>query len=467
MKKNYIFLLALTIATMAMGQTTYNDTVRSRRWSTQLQLGVSNHLGMRGNQYVGQRKVAPLANLGISYNINAVWRFDVNMGYTYLYCSDHSLTAIPPHAVSSATPLPYVDRNITHLLTGDISMSFNIMEIFHTRRAQRFNMWMGIGLGALHGWDIHQKSWDIETTGSFTQAWSEIKERDIQPNTIYIPVTCAIEFDLKPELTIGVTGQYRSMPLDRAHTPKEMWYAALSLRYNWGIKHVDNNTMLMQKLLESYRDQAQYREVLQQAATDNNKLIDQQVALQNDNSRLQQENDSLVDLIIVLRDERSRLREQVKGKGGGTAKTDVAKPAVATTAATVTTPDIATSEKKTSAAEQSEPATPPSTVSLGDSCIYFDVSSSAISKAGMATIRAIGAQLKANPKKKVFLIGYSSSTGNADYNLRLSQDRIYAVRKALLRAGVRPGQFTGDRANGKEHMGASANNRKVKILIKD
>ena len=85
----------------------------------------------------------------------------------------------------------------------------------------------------------------------------------------------------------------------------------------------------------------------------------------------------------------------------------------------------------------------------------------------METIRAVGSLLKANPKKKVFIIGYASSTGNVDYNHRLSEDRIYAVRKALLRAGARPGQFIGDRANGKDNMGASANNRKVKILIKN
>ena len=470
MKKKYIILLLLSIGPWAMGQTTYNDTVRVRRWSTQLQLGISNHTGMRGSQYVGQRKIAPLASLGLSYNINAVWRFDFNMGYTYLYRSDHSLTAIPPHDVASATPMPYVDRNITHLMTADLNMSFNIMELFHNRRAQRLNMWMGIGYGALHGWDIHQKTWDIESTGTYTQAWSEINERTIHPNSIYIPVTCALEYDIMPELTIGVTGQYRSLPLQRKHTPKEMWYTALTLRYNWGIKHVDNNSMLMQKLLESYRDQAQYRDMLRQAANDNNRLIDQQVALQNDTSRLMRENDSLVDLIIVLRDQRSRLREQVKAQSQSPTNTSAATPTVtastptvAATAAAIETQSTATPTETT----KKEPSTVPVKANIGDTCIYFDVSSSIINNAGKETIQAVANILKSNPKKKVFIIGYASSTGNADYNLRLSQDRIYAVRKALLRAGVRPGQFIGDRANGKDNMGSTANNRKVKILIKN
>lgn len=459
MKKHSILFLLVGIAMLTQAQTSYNDTVRTDRWSTHLHLGFSNHTGMRGKQYVGSHKTAPLFSLGVAYNLTAVWRFDFNIGYSnFRYSADDQL-AKPPQS-SALGLLPYTDRNITHLLFSDLSFSYNLMEINHTRNLQKLNVWLGVGLGLMHGWNTHEQTWEIETE---TDAWTEVRTRDRQPNTIYFPVTLAAEYDVMPELTLGLTTQLSAFPLSRNHTPKSMWFMALTVRYNWGIKRADNNSMVMQKLLESYRDQAQYRDLLRQAADDNNALIDQQMALRDSNELLMRENDSLIDLIIDLRDERSRLRQQVSEMTAAPTPTPVAT--VETTANETTLAAATTASVETPATESKKKETP--TARLGDTCIYFGVSSSEISSEGMETIRAVGSLLKANPKKKVFIIGYASSTGNVDYNHRLSEDRIYAVRKALLRAGARPGQFIGDRANGKDNMGASANNRKVKILIKN
>lgn len=489
MKKQHILFLFLAIGTLAVGQTTYNDTVHKNRWSAQLQLGISNYQGIREKKVVGKQTIAPLVNLGMAYNLNAAWRFDANLGYTYLYRSGHNLMGVPPRAAAGTAPMPYVERTITHLLSADINFAVNPMELYHNRRLQRFNLWLGVGAGITGGWYRRWQTWDFDTTITSLD-YSEVKGKIHRLKNIYIPFTVSMEYDISPQLTIGVTGQYRILPLNRVRTPESMCYAAILLRHNIGIKNTEQNSMLMQKLLEAYRDQAQYRDVLRQAADDNNRLIDQNDELEHAKSRLQQENDSLVDIIIVLRDERSRLRQQVKAQKESKPAVPVETPAeatettAATSTTTVTSNDVAVTPtvaatvaaietqtptvttKATTETTNSEPVAPKPKANIGDSCIYFDVSSSTIDAKGMETIRAVANILKTNPKKRVFLIGYASSTGNADYNLRLSQDRIYAVRKALLRNGVRAGQFIGDRANGKENMGSTANSRKVKILIK-
>lgn len=457
MKKKSIIFLFVGIAMLTQAQTTYNDTVRTDRLSVQMQLGISNYANMRGKQYIGSRKAAPLISFGAAYNLDAAWRFDFNIGYSYLYCSADNVLAKPPQSTYLGKQ-PCTDRNLTHLLFADVNAAYNLMEISHLRELQKLNVWLGVGLGLMRGWNHHEQTWEIENA---TGSWTEVKSRDIRPNTIYLPFTLMAEYDIMPELTLGLSMQYRALPLKRIHTPKSMWYTAITVRYNIGIKRTDNSSMVMQKLLESYRDQAQYRDLLRQAADDNNALIDKQIELRDSNEMLIRENDSLVDLIIDLRDERSRLRQQV---GTQTTPAATATDGMATSEATVAAATTASADTPTTPEPKKKGA---DAASLGDTCIYFAVSSSAISAEGMETIRAIGNILKENPKKKVFIIGYASSTGNADYNLRLSQDRIYAVRKALLRAGARPGQFLGDRANGNDNMGAAANNRKVKILIKN
>ena len=458
MKKKSIIFLFVGIAMLTQAQTTYNDTVRTDRFSVQMQLGLSNYANMRGKQYIGSRKAAPLISFGAAYNLDAAWRFDFNIGYSYLYCSADNVLAKPPQSTYLGEQ-PCTDRNLTHLLFADVNAAYNLMEISHLRELQKLNVWLGVGLGLMRGWNHHEQTWEIENA---TGSWTEVKSRDIRPNTIYLPFTLMAEYDIMPELTLGLSMQYRALPLKRIHTPKSMWYTAVTVRYNIGIKRTDNSSMVMQKLLESYRDQAQYRDLLRQAADDNNALIDKQTELRDSNEMLIRENDSLVDLIIDLRDERSRLRQQVN------AQTATPEPAeVVETATSEATIAMATTEPEATQAATESKKKETANASLGDTCIYFGVSSSEISAEGLETIQAVGNLLKQNPKKKVFIIGYASSTGNADYNRRLSEDRIYAVRKALLRAGARPGQFIGDRANGNENMGAAANNRKVKILIKN
>lgn len=507
------FLLLACVGTLASAQSTYNDTVRTRSWSIHLQAGISNHHGMRGAQYTGHNKLAPIVEIGAAYHFTPEWRLGFNLGYTYLHSVKQFSATLP---ATTATVLAtsatgnYTKRNLTHILTTDLVAEYNLMELNHQRKRQQLNLWVGLGLGHMRGWNNYDTIGNFKSSIDNDILWSEQRSHHNKFNAICIPITLTLEKDVTPELILGITGQCHLVPFDIEHSPHGIWHLAAIARYNWGGRRASRNEasgMMMQKLLESYHDQAQYRDLLRQLSTENTELANNYSELRHERDSLAHENDQLVDFIIELRDERARLREELESNATNTHKpqqsvaqvtpkpatkptptpvpptqpapttTNVAataQPATPTPSATpkTTTDTVAQTNNTSPEPIASQPSAPTESPKekpishIGDTCIYFNVNSSVINQKGMATIRAVSEILKANPKKKIFIIGYSSSTGNADYNLRLSQDRIYAVRKALRREGVRTKQILGDRANGNSNMGSSANNRRVSIIIK-
>ncbi len=63
--------------------------------------------------------------------------------------------------------------------------------------------------------------------------------------------------------------------------------------------------------------------------------------------------------------------------------------------------------------------------------IYFKVNQSEIAPAEMAKLSALVKKLKDIPEYRLVLTGHTDSTGNDDYNMELSKDRVDAVYDAL------------------------------------
>lgn len=64
--------------------------------------------------------------------------------------------------------------------------------------------------------------------------------------------------------------------------------------------------------------------------------------------------------------------------------------------------------------------------------VYFAYDSSALTNLAIATLKENAKVLKANPEVKVLLVGSASPEGASDYNLKLSQRRIAAVKDYLV-----------------------------------
>ena len=71
--------------------------------------------------------------------------------------------------------------------------------------------------------------------------------------------------------------------------------------------------------------------------------------------------------------------------------------------------------------------------------VYFDFDSSGIKPEFQRLLDKHAAFLVKNPGTKVTIEGHTDSSGAADYNLKLSDSRAHAVRKALAVAGWRGG----------------------------
>ena len=68
--------------------------------------------------------------------------------------------------------------------------------------------------------------------------------------------------------------------------------------------------------------------------------------------------------------------------------------------------------------------------------VQFEFDSAVIRTPYYATLDAVVADLKANPKKTVNVYGYASAEGTPAHNLQLSKDRAAAVKTYLVNAGI-------------------------------
>ena len=74
--------------------------------------------------------------------------------------------------------------------------------------------------------------------------------------------------------------------------------------------------------------------------------------------------------------------------------------------------------------------------------IEFGFDEATLTTAGRAELARIGAQLQDCRDARVEIGGYTDSTGDASYNVGLSERRAKAARDALLNAGATPGQLS-------------------------
>jgi outer membrane protein OmpA-like peptidoglycan-associated protein len=90
--------------------------------------------------------------------------------------------------------------------------------------------------------------------------------------------------------------------------------------------------------------------------------------------------------------------------------------------------------------------------------LNFKTGSADITEESKVQIQNITAILKAYPKVKIKIGGYTDKTGDSLSNLKLSQGRADAVEKALKASGVNIAQLTGAEGYGSQYatIGASA-----------
>jgi len=241
----------MTAAAMMYAQPQHNDTLRTKTWSIYVQGGVGGFHGMRGpeGQYDRDtRYLAPVVDFGFMYYPRPWLRFGLDAGYTYLQSADHGVlsrsTSYPSTTIAGYTGTLTVDeariqnQNFTQTAATDLTLGINFLEIWRERQNQWFNLWLSVGAGYMHGWNRYTTSWAIDENmiidelPVYSHSYIKSDGVDNQFDTFYVPFGCSIEFDVIPQLSLGLFGTYKYFPLNIDHTPTGMWSAGLAIRYN-------------------------------------------------------------------------------------------------------------------------------------------------------------------------------------------------------------------------------------------
>ena len=87
-------------------------------------------------------------------------------------------------------------------------------------------------------------------------------------------------------------------------------------------------------------------------------------------------------------------------------------------------------------AKQAEPVMLPAF-----SNVLFDTDKSDLSAEGFREVTKVADYMKANPGRRVRILGHTDSTGTEEYNQALSEDRAAAVKTALIQQGIDPSRI--------------------------
>jgi len=90
--------------------------------------------------------------------------------------------------------------------------------------------------------------------------------------------------------------------------------------------------------------------------------------------------------------------------------------------------------KRQMAALQAEQTERGMVLTLGD--VLFDVDKATLAPGAARNIARIAAFMRSYPERQAIIEGHTDSSGEADYNMDLSRKRAFAVRDALVDAGV-------------------------------
>ena len=420
----------MAVAVLATAATlqaqTYNDTVRTHTWSVYVQGGGTVHHDMRGTNGMATHKpIMPFGGVGVKYNIKPWIRLGLNLEYDMLKSSDKDWLSTttkrdfeikdPSTGKTYPTTLNtkvdiFQNKNTMHYGMADLNVDFNIMELWHNRKAQNWNLWLGVGVGYLHGWSRNSSSVSYselaEAKGdgyynvyshNYIKSWGTNKQVD----AMYTPATLSLEYDITSRWTAGVFGRYCYLPLDKDLTPKGMCSAGLVLRFNFVSKVMPSNKARYYRALSEQAEmKAAYEQQLQDKLRENESLASQLSASKKDNAELK----AMLD-------------------------------------------DCEKSKKLTSYD------------------VYFTLNKSNITTQEKIRLRNFIQRLKEQGNYKLTIIGEASSDGPSSKNYKLSEERLNNVVDYLRKRGIEDFSIKLEKAIGDSNDCPKEECRRVQITV--
>lgn len=422
-KFKYIYcIVAFSLFATIVSAQTYNDSVRTNTWSIYIQGGVSGYHGARGDFFKGSEQLySPMVGIGVKYNIRPWIRLGFNADFTTIKSLDKSIlenkTITPNFKVGDYYTDLVVEskriqnKNDLYLIGRDINVDFNVMQIWPNRGAQWFNIYLGVGVGWANLNNHNTVTWTYKeqavASGSsynniFINNRMETTKNKNSLSAIYYPASISFEFDITRQFSAGVIGQYKFFPYESDNTPKGLYNAGITLRYNF----VKSKVRLKSEEIANLKD------VIEQLKND----------CQADKEKLTKEANDKINTLNQKIAEKEREINEIKNS-------------------------IKPSNDKNGA------------------IVYFDNNSSILTKGNQVLLESIAKCLNDNPNQSAVLYASANSVGSTYSNQKLSDKRLEAVKEFLISNGVNPDQFKFELSLGEYKMDETEECRKVLIVV--
>ena len=282
----------------------------------------------------------------------------------------------------------------THYHATDLTLEFNVMEIWKSRTDKRFNLYAGAGFGWLfargntYNIAMGNERWK-EKYKETTDIWLKAENTRHNYNTGYVPMLVSAEFDVSPIVTLGLQGNYKRL-LKCDNAPKGIGTVSMVVRLNL-LGGKSGYVSKASKLRESENALAAMRDMNEAVKED---CEDSVHSLKDDLADSENEVARLKSELEDLKKENEALKSQAEEKPKMSRDT------------------------------------------LGNICVMFDFDSSKLRKQAKTELDDFAKRIKSTEGYELFVTGEASASGDSRYNLKLSELRIDSVISHLSKKGI-------------------------------
>lgn len=417
-----LFVPIIDIGAQERGSGTY----RTCTWSLYGEAGatMSHGIGISNVNAAPWTSVSPEIGAGVSFNIRPWIRLGLNYDFSK-YARELRFDKLQPlgdfagdgtididgdlsgDIVPDIDGMPAGDRLLLEKTGGlaytkmwtqyhatDLTLEFNVMEIWKNRTDKRFNLYAGAGFGWLfargntYNIAMGNERWK-EKYKETTDIWLKAENTRHNYNTGYVPMLVSAEFDVSPIVTLGLQGNYKRL-LKCDNAPKGIGTVSMVVRLNL-LGGKSGYVSKVSKLRESENALAAMRDMNEAVKED---CEDSVHSLKDDLADSENEVARLKSELEDLKKENEALKSQAEEKPKMSRDT------------------------------------------LGNICVMFDFDSSKLRKQAKTELDDFAKRIKSTEGYELFVTGEASASGDSRYNLKLSELRIDSVISHLSKKGI-------------------------------
>ena len=393
-----LFVPLIDIGAQERGSGTY----RTCTWSLYGEAGatMSHGIGISNVNAAPWTSVSPEIGAGVSFNIRPWIRLGLNYDFSK-YARELRFDKLQPFGDSARDRLLLektgglaYTKMWTQYHATDLTLEFNVMEIWKNRTDKRFNLYAGAGFGWLfargntYNIAMGNGRWK-EKYKETTNIWLKAENTRHNYNTGYVPMLVSAEFDVSPIVTLGLQGNYKRL-LKCDNAPKGIGTVSMVVRLNLlgGRSGYKSKSHILRESQNALAAMTDMNEAVKEDYEDSvHSLKDDLADSENEVARLKSE-------LEDLKKENEALKSQAEEKPKMSRDT------------------------------------------LGNICVMFDFDSSKLRKQAKTELDDFAKRIKSTEGYELFVTGEASAGGDSRYNLKLSELRIDSVVSHLSKKGI-------------------------------